>query len=155
MTIPICSLMKSKMPPTANFSQLECDPAVIDPERDIAWIPHSSGSTGIPKLFHTTHAHAMRELRLIRDPLFPNKSAWVASAVYVSATSLKSWAGRELLPSGIPMLPSPIFCQDLDGSRPPGSCYIRFTMHFLTSLECDGNKNTRPGAVEGQCTRLF
>lgn len=86
VTIPICSLTEPREPATANPVQLECDPAVIDPERDMAWIPHSSGSTGIPKLFKLTHAHAMRELRMLRPIFHPSKNTWVASAVYVSAS---------------------------------------------------------------------
>lgn len=88
VTLSICSVIVTKQHATTDFGQLQCDPAVIDPEQDIAWIPHSSGSTGIPKLFKTSHAQAMRELRLIRAPFFPSKSNWVASALYVSSFCL-------------------------------------------------------------------
>lgn len=84
VAIPICTLTNATIPATTDATQFQCDPAIINPEKDMAWIPHSSGSTGIPKLFKETQAHVMRVMRMLRDPLFPSKSSWVASAAYVS-----------------------------------------------------------------------
>jgi acyl-coenzyme A synthetase/AMP-(fatty) acid ligase len=60
---------------------LACDTNVIDPDVDISQICHSSGSTGIPKLFPSTHKEAMSNLRFMTTLANP-KVAWLASALY-------------------------------------------------------------------------
>lgn len=113
VTIPICTLTDANTPATTDAAKFQCDPAIIDPDRDMAWIPHSSGSTGIPKLFKSTQAHAMREMHMLRNVMFHDKSTWVASAVYVSPSRL-SLERRVLPPSGKSMKFDP---QTISGSR--------------------------------------
>ncbi len=61
---------------------LVCDPSVIDAQGDLCYICHSSGSTGVPKLFPLTHEDTMgkvvRPPTLLRSP----KVAYIASALY-------------------------------------------------------------------------
>lgn len=66
--------------PTA-YEDLLCDPTVVDGQ-DEAFICHSSGSTGIPKLFSTRHATIPAELKHIRPMFGHTIDDWIASAPY-------------------------------------------------------------------------
>lgn len=61
---------------------LVCDPSIIDPKVDLCHISHSSGSTGVPKLFPMTHEDTI--IRVTRPNIFLKnaKVAYVASALY-------------------------------------------------------------------------
>ena len=67
--------------PEVPTAQTRCDPAIIDSE-DCAWIAHSSGTTGLPKLFKELHGLGMGKLRDSLSWSHLNDKEWVSSAVY-------------------------------------------------------------------------
>ena len=66
---------------TVPTTRTQCGAAVID-ENDLAWISHSSGSTGLPKLFEDSHSRGLDRLRRSSSFFPPERRDWVASAVY-------------------------------------------------------------------------
>ena len=62
-------------------SDLVCDPDSVDADLDVCCTAHSSGSTGVPKLFPATHDELMKFLRSARWAYAPARS-WLASALY-------------------------------------------------------------------------
>lgn len=79
--IPIFQTANPQQCPSIPAEQLWCDLAAVGP-RDLGWIAHSSGSTGIPKLFRTTQEAIGRELPVMHQLCVPDKSNWVSSAPY-------------------------------------------------------------------------
>ena len=61
--------------------QIVCDVSVIDVEADVCHVCHSSGSTGIPKLFPLTHQETTEKIRN-GAAMWTSKGGWVASALY-------------------------------------------------------------------------
>lgn len=81
-TIPVFTTRNPQDHAPAPYNDLICDPSVVDVDQDVAWMAHSSGSTGIPKLFPTKHRRALFELGPLRSKLSPKVSSWISSAPY-------------------------------------------------------------------------
>lgn len=77
---------------TTTPPQPLCESGAIDPDKDVATITHSSGSTGIPKLFPVCHGESVEKCRVLKAFIIAGGREWIASAVYNSVGQRLSMA---------------------------------------------------------------